>query len=71
MVRYSTPSASAARAISSTVARPSDQTVWQWTRPRTSSARTRSSGSVPASAASISPRSSRSSGGTKGMPSAA
>ena len=48
MVRYSIPSASAARAISSSEARPSDQVVWQWTKPRTSSSRTRSSGSAPA-----------------------
>ena len=60
--------ASAARAISSIVFRPSEWTVWQWTAPRMSSRRTRSSGSAPASAASISPASSRSSGGMKGSP---
>ena len=67
MVMNFPPSACAARAISSTEAFPSDQVVWQCTKPWMSRCWI-SSGSVDFPASSISPQSSRISGGTGASP---
>ena len=63
---YLRPSARAARAISSMVLRPSLHFVWTCRSPLDVVQSSTSFGSAPFCAASISPRSSRSSGGISG-----
>ena len=67
----SSPAARAASAISSSVAPPSLQSVWQWNVPVRSLAVDQARAAGPRSARSISPWSSRSSGGIYARPSAA